>query len=539
MAYDATGDITGTTPLAGSGEATLLRALQQMQSLQNQPMLPDNPLVQLGSILAGFGAGVRGQSNPVVEMYRQQRKDQLGGLAQQATIGGALGTIESQRASRAASERAQANTEAHQRETERLARENVDLSRTRLAYDMNKASMDSDSYEERLAAYRRGQKITDPLTGLSMVPIDADVEALAYNKVKHLDSKKAQLVRLLQEGEDPLDTSAFGNQFPARFFPELPAMRRAMAEGGPTALERFIPKSERDQPTTGVLQARLAHLASLAERTEEQERQYVALKDVVGDKRESDTWRMTKMIQGEERKQGLPPRLPSVIMEEAKRRLDRSESVEKDLDEMARKRNLDVDETFAFKDKIRKARIEEIAKLQAGAVPLPVEIVNKLAQVQWAKNLADTIATDFTPAERAKYVGYARLPANKLKQLIGDQTRAGADPKFARFYTLLMSNEAATLFAEAGKQLVTHEERIMIGFVMTGKELSVAQFEAKLKHAQDKAQYIFNNILELATSPKSVAAKMGLPPSPPTTSRGSEFGYKILPGSKKQVEIRP
>ena len=86
--------------LVSTGEQTLLDALQGIQGLRGQPVVPDNPLAQLGSILAGFGAGVQGKPNPVVEMYRQQRQDQLAGFQQQASIGGALGTMENQRAQR-------------------------------------------------------------------------------------------------------------------------------------------------------------------------------------------------------------------------------------------------------------------------------------------------------------------------------------------------------------------------------------------------------------------------------------------------------
>ena len=83
-----------------TGEQTLLDALQGIQSIRSQPLIPDNPLAQLGSILAGFGAGVQGKPNPVTEMYRQQRQDQLVGFKEQAGIGQALGSIEDRRAQR-------------------------------------------------------------------------------------------------------------------------------------------------------------------------------------------------------------------------------------------------------------------------------------------------------------------------------------------------------------------------------------------------------------------------------------------------------
>ena len=79
---------------------SLLGILQQMQGLSQQPILPDNPLAQAGAILQGFSAGTQGKANPAIDFYTKQRQLQMTGLLGQATVGGALATVETAKAHR-------------------------------------------------------------------------------------------------------------------------------------------------------------------------------------------------------------------------------------------------------------------------------------------------------------------------------------------------------------------------------------------------------------------------------------------------------
>lgn len=71
----------------------LLRILQQIQALQTRPLIPDNPLSQLGAALQGASAGFAGQPNPAIAQAMTQRQQALSGLSQTAGIVGHLGDM--------------------------------------------------------------------------------------------------------------------------------------------------------------------------------------------------------------------------------------------------------------------------------------------------------------------------------------------------------------------------------------------------------------------------------------------------------------
>src|SRR3990167_5448481 len=88
-----------------SGEQTLLGILQRLRDLQAQPMVPNNPMAQLGTVLQGFASGTQGRANPALEMYGGMRQQALRGLGEEAQIGGALSTLQTQRERREADRR--------------------------------------------------------------------------------------------------------------------------------------------------------------------------------------------------------------------------------------------------------------------------------------------------------------------------------------------------------------------------------------------------------------------------------------------------
>src|SRR3990167_1378666 len=86
----------------------LLQILQQIQAIQNRPLIPDNPLSQLGAALQGASAGFAGQPNPAMAQAMAQRQQQLSGLSQTAGLMGQIATIKQQEATLAETRRARA-----------------------------------------------------------------------------------------------------------------------------------------------------------------------------------------------------------------------------------------------------------------------------------------------------------------------------------------------------------------------------------------------------------------------------------------------
>ena len=88
-------------PMDLSGEQTLLGILQRLRDLQAQPMVPNNPMAQLGTVLQGFASGTQGRANPALEMYGGMHQQALRGLGEEAQIGGALTTLQTTKAQHA------------------------------------------------------------------------------------------------------------------------------------------------------------------------------------------------------------------------------------------------------------------------------------------------------------------------------------------------------------------------------------------------------------------------------------------------------
>ena len=95
-------DAITQNPADLSGEQTLLGILQRLRDLQAQPMVPNNPMAQIGTVLQGFAAGTQGKANPALEMYGGMRQQALRGLGEEAQVGGALATLKNQQATREA-----------------------------------------------------------------------------------------------------------------------------------------------------------------------------------------------------------------------------------------------------------------------------------------------------------------------------------------------------------------------------------------------------------------------------------------------------
>jgi hypothetical protein len=126
-----------------------------------------------------------------------------------------------------------------------------------------------------------------------------------------------------------------------------------------------------------------------------------------------------------------------------------------------------------------------------------------------AEEVAKTLATEFTPEERARYVGLGglRMGAQQAQQLLADANDGKADPKFARFAALL-AVQAREAFDTAGKALTNTEKGVVFGYIPTGKEWSSTEFESKLQLANDRIPKFIDRDIELSTtSAKDVATR--------------------------------
>ncbi len=110
----------GTTPQTQDPEQGLLGILQQMQALQNQPIVPQDKygLGAAAAGLSGLSAGIRGTTNPVIEQMTRQRLVQQQGLQEQASVTKSLAEISSQKMAREAQlvqlQRQMRETELHE-----------------------------------------------------------------------------------------------------------------------------------------------------------------------------------------------------------------------------------------------------------------------------------------------------------------------------------------------------------------------------------------------------------------------------------------
>ncbi len=66
---------------------------QQLRDLQSTPVVPQNPMAQLGTVLQGIGSGMQGKPNPALDFWQEQRQQDLRNLQEQARVGETLGRL--------------------------------------------------------------------------------------------------------------------------------------------------------------------------------------------------------------------------------------------------------------------------------------------------------------------------------------------------------------------------------------------------------------------------------------------------------------
>ena len=160
------------------------------------------------------------------------------------------------------------------------------------------------------------------------------------------------------------------------------------------------------------------------------------------------------------------------------------------------------------------------------AKPLEVTEREKLNTLSQGMDYLHAIATEFTPAERASFVGLGglRLKANQVQQLLDDATTGKADPKFARFAAIISAAKTEA-FERGGKNLTQIEKDIVFGYVPTGEEMSAEAFEQKLKLGQERLPKFIDRELALVKTPRGKVTRemlqgTGTPTPIPSTGQG-------------------
>jgi len=159
--------------------------------------------------------------------------------------------------------------------------------------------------------------------------------------------------------------------------------------------------------------------------------------------------------------------------------------------------------------------------------PVPEMIQEKINVLLDYQRVITSIKDDFTPAERANYVGFLQLPLNRITQI------KNKDPRFADFSARLGKMETYA-FTTGGKQLTTQEKELTDRYIPTGRELSVADFEAKLALADGLTDSLIKSNSVFTGMSRGELATQGPPkitsPSPPTGSKKS--GTQSIPTPK-------
>lgn len=157
-------------------------------------------------------------------------------------------------------------------------------------------------------------------------------------------------------------------------------------------------------------------------------------------------------------------------------------------------------------DAVQQRKVEVVRQTgaaQEAEKPLDEGTRQRVSVYRRGEQLANQLMTEFTSEERAKFVGLGgmRMTGKQIEAWLQDATRRQADPRFARFLTLLKEAQAEA-FGTAGKALTETEKGIVFGYIPTGQEQSAEQFEQKLTAARDRASTKLDDELTLATTPK-------------------------------------
>ena len=496
-------DAITQNPADLSGEQTLLGILQRLRDLQTQPMVPNNPMAQLGTVLQGFAAGTQGRANPALEMYGGMRAQALKGLGEDAQIGGALATLTNQRATR------------------KQAVQDLTL---KLAKDLE----NSDSLEERVQSVRLKQTLKNPMTGEPLLSPGLDPLRVASMKGKEYDEKREQVFSLVMGGEDP-SAPQWATMFdPAIFGEQIQKAKMTAATGGLAAVNRLRARPEPPASVMTIDALRIEGITPKARSEADQQKLEVYHRYLKVDTPGTNTaLALAKARKARDMAAGVPPKDDAAYIEQAFRDTDRSESFERDLETEASRLGLKDEARFTWKDEKRVAYQKKITEMKVGAQPIPAEHATPIIALRDGGRMVATLMSEFSPTERAKYAGWFNFKGRQAAQLVAQ------DPKFARFKAVIARGKNMA-FGEGGKQLTPMEASVVFGWVPTGDEITATDFEEKLKVAWNRVETVLEDRISMATNPRAII-KEALTPLPSTTPQGRGFEYQVQPDGSVRV----
>lgn len=160
------------------------------------------------------------------------------------------------------------------------------------------------------------------------------------------------------------------------------------------------------------------------------------------------------------------------------------------------------------------------AKFKGGG--LPEADKQALSAMDGTLGAIAELKAEFTPEERAKFVGVVRNPALRAAQVFK------ADPKFAKFQAI-MGRIKKSAFDIGGKTFTETEKGIVFQSIPTGEENSAADFEAKLSGSEAAMGDLRQRRTELSTMTRGELSKQSQrAPSAPTRAGG----FDELPDAK-------
>lgn len=175
---------------------------------------------------------------------------------------------------------------------------------------------------------------------------------------------------------------------------------------------------------------------------------------------------------------------------------------------------------------ITAAREKAKADVEIANIPVKKEAADDLNKRLALEENQHRLLNEFTPQERAQYVGMGglKLGYNQVMQLV---QQGRADPKFARFSALVNEGKAGA-FVDAGKNLTKNEQAIQFGYIPTAEEWSPTQFEEKLKLSHERTKASIDRTADLATTaPASLKDYV-------SEQRGKRS--KTTPGGRRVIE---
>lgn len=507
------------TTTGDTAEQTLLAVLNKINAMQNQPIVPDNPLAQIGAALAGFGAGVQGKANPVLAQFRADREMQMQGLAQQATIANALSSLENTRATRA-------ETQRHHRATEEKAEKDYALRVRDFAQkNFTEFSKHADP-AVRLHAFKSAQE-----TGL--LPKELDAVAASAMAGPDFETKHDQVLSIVVAGGNPFDKALYGERYPVNVFgPVVMQAQRSMQQpGGAMALNEH--RFKKESPET-VMKARYAvlNMRDADSLTNDEQREKASIEKVlkIGDEAsQTQVERLATTLEKEDAAAGKPKKARSAYIDAAAEIFQDKESVHREITKEAERKGLKGAARYEF---IRNETISLNAARAAAtqdATRLPERERAVLTVLDQGQEVLRRLTTEFSLEERKKYAGWFNYKGRQLQQAIA------ADPKFAQFRALINQGKSMA-FSDGGKNLTQYEGGITFGWVPTGEELSAVDFEEKMKLATERLEFTRRSIVNNAVTPSKGFRAPEPTPTQPTTPSGTPFRFKRLPDGRVLVE---